>query len=507
MQNRFVALLPVVSIALVTLHCGGGGASGSGSGGSPGATGTGGSSTSASQGGTGGNTSSSAGTGGGGAGSSSVGTGGASSSSGTGGASSSSGTGGAPFVEMAFSTVLSGNQNEDVVAVATAPDGTIWLAGRATKASGPAGVDVDFDLGGGVVVHGPFLARLSSDGVPLAGVSIANISPNGLDLDLTTDANGNAIIAGRFQNNMMVGATPLVSAGSVDGFVAKVDPSGAVVFARAFGSAAAENDADVAVDANGNVVVAMPLAGPADFGGGLIGAAGDIAVARYTPNGTFTSAHVAVAGASAGFLDLAVDSGSNAIITHAPFGMTPGKVNKVSPQGNTIFAAVITAQNLPLRAVGVLGNDDIVVAGQLTGFTTVAGSFLMPQNLDGILIRLGPTGAELAAKLFGGPSSVAQPHWLRVSKNDDIVVSGATNGSIDFGAGPVVATNAFWFRWTESFGYVQAITGKPIGLYEVSAESVSTLVAASIAGPLDLGNGIVTPPMPLDIGLSRVLAP
>ncbi|AUX41573.1 uncharacterized protein SOCE26_029940 [Sorangium cellulosum] len=94
---------------------------------------------------------------------------------------------------------------------------------------------------------------------------------------ITSDAMGNYYVTGSFEGTADFGAGPLTSAGGQDVFLLKLDPSGALLWSKRFGTPFNEIGWAVAVDGNGDVLFAGTYdgswGGPTglDFGGGAIG--------------------------------------------------------------------------------------------------------------------------------------------------------------------------------------------------------------------------------------------
>ncbi len=105
---------------------------------------------------------------------------------------------------------------------------------------------------------------------------------------VAVDANGNVVIVGFFTGTMTFGAKTLISAGMNDYYLAKLDRLGNSVFAMQFGDASDNGTiVQVAVDKNGNIVLAGELTGSANFGSGPLTSLGnqDAFVAAFDTGG------------------------------------------------------------------------------------------------------------------------------------------------------------------------------------------------------------------------------
>jgi len=108
---------------------------------------------------------------------------------------------------------------------------------------------------------------------------------------IAVDAARNVVVTGRFQGSVDFGGGALVSAsGSPDIFLAKYNENAVHQWSRRFGNAASELGRSVATDAGGNVIMTGTFQNTVDFGGGGLTATGiDIVLAKYA---TANGAHV-----------------------------------------------------------------------------------------------------------------------------------------------------------------------------------------------------------------------
>ena len=79
---------------------------------------------------------------------------------------------------------------------------------------------------------------------------------------------GDVVVAGGFNGAAEIDGTPLVDAGSGDGFVARYAPDGALRWVKSIGGPSMDFARCVAVTPDGNLVVAGYFGGSVDFGGG-----------------------------------------------------------------------------------------------------------------------------------------------------------------------------------------------------------------------------------------------
>ena len=188
-----------------------------------------------------------------------------------------------------------------------------------------------------------FVARYDPGG---ALVWATRAAGTGLDegRGIATDGAGNSYVTGRFSGTATFGAgetseTTLTSAGDFDIFVARYDPSGALVWAKRAGGGAGALGWGVATDAAGNSYVTGAFSGTATFGAGeanetvLSGGSEDIFVARYDASGALVWAKRAGGGGGARGLGVATDGAGNSYVTGAFEGTAtfgPGEANETT---------------------------------------------------------------------------------------------------------------------------------------------------------------------------------
>lgn len=104
---------------------------------------------------------------------------------------------------------------------------------------------------------------------------------------LAVDPEGNLVVAGTFSDKATFGTLTLTSAGGDDVFVAKCDRSGAWLWAQRAGGSSADYANAIAADASGNIYVTGAFAGNADFDATTLTSQGghDIFLVKYDRRG------------------------------------------------------------------------------------------------------------------------------------------------------------------------------------------------------------------------------
>ena len=117
---------------------------------------------------------------------------------------------------------------------------------------------------------------------------------------MAVDGQGNIIVAGSFSGQISFGGGNIVSHGGVDIFIAKYDASGAYRWSEGFGGTADDWEKAVAVDTAGNIIItSWSASGSVDFGGGAIPLTSGY-LAKYGPDGRYLWARMLSTGISDG---------------------------------------------------------------------------------------------------------------------------------------------------------------------------------------------------------------
>jgi len=244
-----------------------------------------------------------------------------------------------------------------------------------------------------------FVTKLDSNGnfvwARAMGGSGTDVSYN-----LTLDSAGNIYTTGFFSGTADFDPGPgsfnLVSAGSSNIFISKLDTDGDFVWARSMGGSNGDQSLDIAVDSAGNVYATGYFWSTVDFDPGpdsfnLTAVGGsDVFVSKLDTNGDFVWARaMGGSGADIGW-GIAVDNSGN-VYTTGEFRFTtdfdpgPDSFHLTSAGGSDIFVSMLDTNGdfVWARAMGGTGNDlgwSIAVDG--TGTIYVTGDYSATVDLD-----------------------------------------------------------------------------------------------------------------------------
>ncbi len=163
-----------------------------------------------------------------------------------------------------------------------------WGYGVAVDGSGNVHVTGRFggtvDFGAGNVTsnggNDGFVTKLNSSGAHQWTTTFGGTGSENV-YGVAVDGSGNVHVTGRFWSTVDFGAGDVTSNGGYDGFVTKLNAAGAHQWTTTFGSTDQDYGYGVAVDGSGNVHVTGRFGGTVDFG------AGDVTPGGSSSNGAF----------------------------------------------------------------------------------------------------------------------------------------------------------------------------------------------------------------------------
>jgi subtilisin-like proprotein convertase family protein len=309
---------------------------------------------------------------------------------------------------------------------------------------------------------GPAVETLEDRTAPAAVGWAIDAVTNTYNWGLAIDRSDNSILTGNFSGTTTIGSTTLASnAGSTDGYVAKYDATGTLVWARSFGGPGDDEARRVAADAAGYIYVAGFFSGTASFGPSitLTGSSYDNAfVAKMDPAGNFLWVQPFTSSTGNGVTwGVAVDASGNVYATGYFNGTTAfGNTTLTSAGGSDAFVAKLDASGNVVWAqrmggssdtewgmgVGADPNGNVYVSGRFTGtasFGTLSLTADSPSGSNnGFVTRLDSSGNFQWAQRLGGDYNLGLDLALDTRAADSsmwaVYVTGEMSGtSCDFG--------------------------------------------------------------------------
>jgi RNA polymerase sigma factor (sigma-70 family) len=263
-----------------------------------------------------------------------------------------------------------------------------------------------------------FLVKFDPTGSHVWSKQFVGSDLDNLSVSMAADAEGNLVLTGHF--NYSLDFFPLQdyvpSAGLRDIFVAKLDPSGIPIWIRSFGDTAEQTSSPIAIDSEGNMLVAGAFDGTLDFGGNILTSAGnDIFVAKLDPQGNH--------------------------LWSARFG-------DVNPQVDALQEAT---------GIAVDPDGNVVLIGRFAGTSSFGGSTLASAGgTDVFVAKFDSSGNPLWSKRFGDAASQAA-RALALDTSANIWITGEFAGSLDFGGGTLTGagnTDVFVAKLDSSGGHL-----------------------------------------------------
>ncbi len=304
---------------------------------------------------------------------------------------------------------LSGVAGLDIGVVKMTPDGTVqWMS--QSGAEGDQHILALWPVAGGVLATGAFEGSMESfitqggydvwvgtfdarSGTLGALRQFGSAGGEGA-YGVAQTADGGAVFIGGFEGTIGFGGGPLTSAGSYDGFVAKIDAAGNHVWSKVFGDTQGYIQLALTVDrSNDEIVIVLGTVQVVDLGGGPTPAGGgwDVVVTR-------------------------LDAAGNHKWTKR-FG------DAADQQGIAVAAA----------------DGYTVVTGDFGGNLDFGGGPLANTGgRDVFAAKLGSSGEHVWSKRFGDAGD-QKATSVAIGPDGSVLLGGYFDGTIDFGGGPLTS--------------------------------------------------------------------
>jgi uncharacterized protein (AIM24 family) len=404
-----------------------------------------------------------------------------------------------------------------VSAITVSASGNIALTGEFSS---------DIDFGGGTLEATAqpsfYVAKLSAAGAHVW----SGRTGGGDDFatSIALDRGGSALVAGNFNGELDLGSGEL--SGSIDGFLARFGASGIPIWSKKFGVESGGGDTvnDIAVsDTDGSIHLTGIASGDADFGAGPIAPAqwSTLYVTKLAADGEAVFSRAFLTDVYANGRKIAVDNDGNTILAGEFSGNLDlgggslGSFNeygffvaKLDANGNHVWSKGFTTnQGLQLADIAVAPDGSVLLAGSFNGSLDFGGGELTGQSFyDIFLAKLGPDGSHRFSKRFGDPNTYPYCAGVAVDGEGNVYLSGSFEASINIDGEALTSVgnlDVFLAKFDPNGGLIQTGSFGGSDSQQVSAMAVdrwgNVVLAGSFSGSLDFGPGL------LDAGTDRSL--
>lgn len=274
---------------------------------------------------------------------------------------------------------------------------------------------------------------------------------------IATDNSGNSYVTGYFQDIVTFGTTSLISSGSSDIFIAKLDSSGNYLWAKRAGGIDFDSGIAIAIDSSGNSYVTGSFTGSATFGTLTLTGSGveDIFIAKLDTSGNWLWVKKAGGTDSDYGYGIATDSGDYSYATGAFRGTATFGTTTLTSSGSTdIYIAKLDTDGNYLWAIKAGGTySDIVNSiatdnngnSYITGwfqFTAIFGSYSISGGGSDIFVaKIDVDGNYLWAAQAGGTNGNAG-RFVATDSSGNSYVTGNIQGTTTFGSTTLISNGS-----------------------------------------------------------------
>jgi len=291
---------------------------------------------------------------------------------------------------------------------------------------------------------------------------------------VAVDSTGAAYATGYAGAAFPVSSGSLSYGGSTDVVVLKLDPTGAnLVYAVYLGGAFPDHAYGIAVDSNGNAIVAgvtgsadYPVANPiqATYAGGnseafvtKVNAAGTgLVYSTYVGGSQSEDAHAVAVDATGNAYVTGGTQSSNWVVTSNAFQMAKGGnrdafVLELDPAGNRLYSTFVGGQQEDFgQGIAVNGAGDIFVAGVTSSSDFPTRNAYQPSNhgaSDAFVLELSPGSPQLGFSTYLGGAADDTAAGLALNPITGSAVVAGQSFSTDFPTSPGAWDRFYHPQW------------------------------------------------------------
>ena len=426
-------------------------------------------------------------------------------------------------VSVPWATQAGGTSSDISYAVSTLSDGSSIVTGR-FSGTATFGSTTLTSAGSSDV----FVAKIDASGTYLWATRAGGTSFN-TGYAISTLSDGSAIVTGEFSGTAIFGSTTLTSAGSNDVFVAKIDASGAYVWATQAGGTSSDIGYAVSTLSDGSAIVTGYFDGTATFGSTTLTSAGstDVFVAKIDASGTYLWA--TQAGGTSGDYGYAIStlSDGSSIVTGrfsgtATFGSTTltsaGSydvfVAKIDASGTYVWATKAGSTSFNTGyAISTLSDGSAIVTGEFSGTATFGSTTLTSAgSIDAFVAKIDASGTYVWATQAGGASGDGG-YAVSTLSDGSAIVTGGFQGTATFGSTTLTSagnSDVFVAKIDASGAYLWATkaggTSVDLGSGVSTLSDGSAIVTGYFQGTATFGSTTLTSAGSNDVFVAKIQA-
>lgn len=290
-----------------------------------------------------------------------------------------------------------------------------------------------------------FIAKLDTNGNWLWAKTFGGSGSDAAN-GVGSDNDGNVYVTGRFSDTVIVDTTLLISAGSYDVFVVKMDGAGNWVWAKRAGGSEWDYSYGISTDDNGTSFVTGSYRSSSSFGSVNLSSSGadDIFAAKIDSSGNWLWANGAGGVNGDEGTSITCDSTGNVYLTGtigstASFGSTTLEfygyrgVFVAKLNANGIWQWALQTGSSSECGIGINNVGDIYVAGQFQGTLHYGTSTITAVGATDIFIgRLDCYGNWLFMKQVGSVNN-EEVFGVALENTSSLIVTGRFSNSTSFG--------------------------------------------------------------------------